>query len=182
MNVNRSSSSIESARAVELAGMLRGPLAAARAQRVELVERRSRGPRSPRPWRAARRPRQARRPPPSGRGRTGRRAPSSRVDRRADRADEPEREVEQRPLEARPREERERVSLADAEREQPVRELVDRPCGVRTRDLPPLAVGLVEVGRVGVARGDRVPPKVRDRPGAPRCQTIAAGTHEVRAN
>ena len=39
MNVNRSSSSIESARDVELAGMLCGPFAAAGAQRVELVER-----------------------------------------------------------------------------------------------------------------------------------------------
>jgi hypothetical protein len=80
-----------------------------------------------------------------------------RVDRRADRTDEAQCEVEERPLEARPREERECVPLANPEREQPVRQLVDRQGRFGARDLPPLASGLVEVGRVGVAVSDRAP-------------------------
>jgi hypothetical protein len=47
-----------------------------------------------------------------------------RVDRGADRADVREREVEERPLEARLAEDPERVALADAERQQAVRELL----------------------------------------------------------
>ena len=48
-----------------------------------------------------------------------------RVDRRADRSDEGEREVEERPFELGPADQRERVSLGDPEGEQPVRDLVD---------------------------------------------------------
>jgi hypothetical protein len=48
------------------------------------------------------------------------------VDRRAHRADQPEREVEERPFEARGAKDREGVAFTDAEREQAVRQLVDR--------------------------------------------------------
>ena len=68
------------------------------------------------------------------------------VDRRADRADERQGEVEQRPLEAGAREQAERVALLDAEREQAVRELVDRPAGFGPRDGLPFTVDLVQVG------------------------------------
>src|SRR4029453_3356721 len=69
-----------------------------------------------------------------------------RVDRRADRADVCEGEVEERPLQARLAEDRERVALADAERQQAVRELVDRRGGLGPRDRPPAALAFPERG------------------------------------
>src|SRR5438552_4027151 len=112
-----------------------------------------------------------------------------RVDRRADGADERQREVEQRPLEARPAEQRERLAPADAEGQQPVRELLDGPSRLRPRNLAPVALDLVEVGRVAAALGDRVPPEVRDRAGRTRAcfapghvLTVIGGTSTPSAN
>ena len=89
-----------------------------------------------------------------------------RVDRGADGADEGQREVEQRPFEVRPGEQREGVALADAEGEQPVGELVHGPGSLCPGHGNPLAVDLVEVRRVGMRGRDRVPPQIRNRPGA----------------
>ena len=61
-----------------------------------------------------------------------------RVDRRADRADRAEREVEERPLDPARAEDRERVALADAEREQPVRVALDALVRLGPRDRAPV--------------------------------------------
>ena len=88
------------------------------------------------------------------------------IDRGADSADERQREVEQRPLEARSCEQAEGLTLLHAQGQQPVCELVDGPGGFRPGDLDPLAVHLVQVRRVGMRGRGRVPPQIRDRPGA----------------
>ena len=82
------------------------------------------------------------------------------------RPDRGQREVEKRPLEARPAEDREGVALSDPQREQPVCELFDGLGGLGPGDPEPLAVDLVQVGGIRMAGGNRVPPQVRDRPRA----------------
>jgi len=86
-----------------------------------------------------------------------------RIDRGADGADETQREVEQRPFEARARQDAERLPLAHTECEQAVRQLVDGPGGLSPRHLDPFAVHLPQIGGVGSC--GRVPPQIRDRPG-----------------
>ena len=86
------------------------------------------------------------------------------VDRGADRADEAEREVEQRPFEPRRGEDRERVALSDPEREQAMGELVHRLGGVVPRDRAPLAALLDQVGGPLPAARPGVLPEARDRP------------------
>ena len=91
---------------VERGRVLCGVRPSALSQRVELRERdHVRDARRRRPWRAGRRPRRAPRPPREcSRTYCVSRAELDGVDRRTDRADECQREVEQRPLEARARE------------------------------------------------------------------------------
>ena len=91
-----------------------------------------------------------------------------RVDRRPDGSDQAEGEVEERPLERRPAEERERCTLLHAEGEQAVRQLVDRLGRLGPGDLAPLAVDLVQVRSARAALGRRVAPQIRDRPRARR--------------
>ena len=105
-----------------------------------------------------------------------------RIDRRADGADEREREVEQRPLEARPREEAERLALLDAERQQAVRELIDGSSGFRPGDLdairrPPRA------GRPGRDARPRPRPATDSRSSGrgPRGKSSREGTRSVGA-
>ena len=68
------------------------------------------------------------------------------VDRRADRADLRQREVEQRPLERRAGEDRERLALPDAAREQAVGEVLDALGRLGPGDLVPVVAVLDEVG------------------------------------
>src|SRR5919198_752657 len=65
-----------------------------------------------------------------------------RVDRRGNRSDRAQREVEQGPLETRRRENPEGVALADPEREETERELLDLVGRLGPRDLLPAAVPL----------------------------------------
>ena len=90
-----------------------------------------------------------------------------RVDRDPDRADPGEREVDERPLEAVAREQRDVVALPHAAREQPVRVRADALVGLRPRDLAPAVVRLGEVCGRRAARRDGVAPELRDR--APGC-------------
>ena len=85
------------------------------------------------------------------------------VDRRSDRADLREREVEQRPLERRPGERRERVALADAAGQQAVREVLDPLGRLGPGDLVPVVAVLDEVGRARPIPGDGVAPETGDR-------------------
>src|SRR5262249_55711725 len=85
------------------------------------------------------------------------------VDRGADRADEREREVEQRPLERRAAEDAEHLALAHAEREEAVRELLDGPVGLCPGDLAPVALDLLQVGGPRAAFPRRVLPQPRNR-------------------
>src|SRR5205085_6767699 len=89
---------------------------------------------------------------------------AGRVGGRADRADEREGEVEEHPLEARRGEDPEGLALADAEREEAVRELVHRPRRLGPRDLAP-GPGLLldEVAGAVASLADGVEPKPRDR-------------------
>ena len=87
-----------------------------------------------------------------------------RIDRRRDATDEREREVEEAPLDARSGEDPERVALADAERQQAVRELVHPSGGLGQRYRRPFAGALREIERIGAARGHGVPPEPDDRP------------------
>src|SRR5205085_2166926 len=86
-----------------------------------------------------------------------------RIDGSCDRTDESEGEVEERPVERRLADDRDGVSLANAAREETVRELVD---GLR-RFLPghglPAVVALDEVRRRRAVRGDGVEPQATDR-------------------
>ena len=93
-----------------------------------------------------------------------------RVDRSGDAASEREREVEERPLEPRRAEDPERVALANAEREQAVRELVDAPRRLLPRHLAPARLLLHEVRRPGAARRDRVTPQRGNRPCGHACE------------
>src|ERR687892_2182447 len=86
-----------------------------------------------------------------------------RIDPDADRTDESERVVEQRPLEVGLREDRERVALLYSEREQPVGELVDHGSRLLPGDLFPPALLLDEVRRACPIRCDRVEPEAGDR-------------------
>ena len=79
-----------------------------------------------------------------------------RVDRRANGADQSQREVEQRPLERRAPEEGERISPGNAQREEAVGELVHHPGRVVAGDLVPFAAG-PRRGRPG--RGGRLRPR-----------------------
>ena len=74
-----------------------------------------------------------------------------RVDRRRYASDEREREVEEAPLDTRAREDPERVALADAERQQAVRELVHPSRGLCQGHGRPVAVALREIQRIGAA-------------------------------
>ena len=89
---------------------------------------------------------------------------AGRVDGRPDRADEREGVVEEDPLEPGGGEDPERVALADAEREEAVRELVHRARCLGPRDLAP-DPGLVlhEVAGAVPSFGDGVEPQPRDR-------------------
>ena len=69
------------------------------------------------------------------------------IDGGADRTDQAEREVEQAPLEAGRRHDRERLPLLDSEGEQAVRDVVHPACRLGPRDLGPGAVALGEIGR-----------------------------------
>ena len=86
-----------------------------------------------------------------------------RVDRRADRADPCQREVEERPLERRLREDPERVALAHAARQQAVRDLVHRARRLAPADLAPAVGALDEVRRIRPRRLDRFAPELTDR-------------------
>jgi hypothetical protein len=86
------------------------------------------------------------------------------VDRRPDRADPPQRVVEQRPLEVRLREDPEGVALADSEREQPVGDLLDRLGRLLPGDLLPAVLALDQVRRVLAPRRGRIAPQPPDRP------------------
>ena len=100
------------------------------------------------PSRAAPRPRTRSRPPRSAPAGTRRRSWSCSRRRDADGADLRQREVDQRPVEAVLSQDRERVTLRDAAREEPVRVGADELVGVAPGDLAPtLAVVLDEVGR-----------------------------------
>jgi hypothetical protein len=102
-----------------------------------------------------------------------------RVNRGGDGADRAQREVEQRPFQRRRAEDRERVALADPDREEPVRKLVDPFGGLGPRDLVPLAVPLDEIRGGAAVRGDRVLPEPRDRP-RPRCRRrCGLGSHFI---
>ena len=94
------------------------------------------------------------------------------VDRGTDRADEGEREVEERPFEPGRCQDRERVPLAHAERQQAVRKLVDGERRLLTRHGLPAVGGLREVGGRLPATRDGVLPQSRDRPVRryPRCR------------
>src|SRR5205823_3308328 len=87
-----------------------------------------------------------------------------RVDPRADGADEAEREIEERPLESRGGEDRERVPFPDAQREQAVGELVDRFGGFPPRDFAPVVAVLNQVGGALPLTLHGVLPQPRDRP------------------
>ena len=86
-----------------------------------------------------------------------------RVDRGADGADVGEREVEERPLEARLPEDPEGVALPDAERQEPVGELLDGGRGLGPGDRLPALAALDEVRRAAPPRRDRVLPEPRNR-------------------
>ena len=79
-----------------------------------------------------------------------------RVDRGADGADVGEREVELRPLEARLPEDPEGVALLDAERQEPVGELLDGGRGLAPGDRLPCLAALDEVRRAAPPLRDRV--------------------------
>ena len=87
-----------------------------------------------------------------------------RVDGGGDRAYEGEREVEERPLEARRAEDSDRVALADAERQQSVRQLLHPTRRIRPRHPVPDSVLLDQVGRIGMLCGHGVAPQPPDRP------------------
>ena len=87
-----------------------------------------------------------------------------RIDRRRDATDEREREVEEAPLDPRPGEDPERVALADAERQQAVRELVHPPGSLGQRYGRPFAGALREIERIGATRCHGFPPEPDDRP------------------
>ena len=103
-----------------------------------------------------------------------------RVDRRPDRADEAEGEVEQAPLEARRGEDREGVALPDPEREQPVGDVVDPSRRVGAGDGRPGTVSLGEVGGPVGARRVRVSPERADR-ARPRPRRLRELHHPRRA-
>ena len=87
-----------------------------------------------------------------------------RIDGRADRADEREREVEERPLEGRLPDDRERVAFRDAEREQYVGELVHGSRRLAPRDFsPPPGLDLREIRGIVASGRSRVAPKAHDR-------------------
>ena len=86
-----------------------------------------------------------------------------RVDRDADRSDVAEREVEERPLERRAREDPEGVALADAQREEAVGEQLDPLGRLGPRDLAPAVLGLDEVRGRPCSR-DGVAPEARNGP------------------
>jgi len=89
---------------------------------------------------------------------------AGRVGGRADGADERKREVEEHPLEARRGEDPEGLALADAEREEAVRELVHRARRLGPRDLAPDSRLLLdEVAGTVASLGDGVEPEPRDR-------------------
>ena len=85
------------------------------------------------------------------------------VDGRAHGSDERQREVEQRPLEPRRREDREGVALADAEGEQPVCELLDGLRRLLPGHLAPSAVLFDQVCRDRPVSRAGVLPEARDR-------------------
>ena len=86
-----------------------------------------------------------------------------RVDGRHDGSDLRQREVEQRPLERRAGEDRERLALPDAPREQAVGQVLDALGRLGPADLVPVIAVLDEIrGAVAVAR-DRVLPESCDR-------------------
>src|SRR6186997_526059 len=87
-----------------------------------------------------------------------------RVDRRPDRADPPQRVVEQGPLEVRLREDPEGVALADSECEQPVGDLLDCHGRLVPRDLLPAGLALDQVRGVLASPRGRVAPQAPDRP------------------
>ena len=89
-----------------------------------------------------------------------------RVDGRADSADQAEGVVEQRPVERRLREDPERVSLAHAQREEAVRELLHRLLGLAPRDLRPPVRAFDEIGGIRPPGRDAFAPQPSDRPPA----------------
>ena len=168
MKVKRSFSSIAAAACFDRIGMLGGMCASALSQRVEVGERQQVGEPEPLELRellVVFAKGADRLGVPGDVRRVLRRA--VHVDRGADRADQAEREVEEHPLEAGGGEDRERVSLPDAQGEQPVGELVDGLGGLGPGDRAPLVAALVdEVGRAGGLLGDGVLPEAGDRPRA----------------
>ena len=86
-----------------------------------------------------------------------------RVDRDAHRADPREREIEERPVEAVAREQRERVSLANAAGEQTVGIRAHPLLGLVPRDLSPAVLVLDEIRGRRARRGNGVAPQPRDR-------------------
>ena len=90
-----------------------------------------------------------------------------RIDRDPDRSDSGEREVDERPLEAVPREQRHVVALAHAAAEQAVGIRPNALVRLRPRDVAPAVVSLGQVRRRRAARRDGVVPELRDR--APGC-------------
>jgi hypothetical protein len=86
-----------------------------------------------------------------------------RVDRDADGADAGEREVEEGPLEAVPRQQGERVSLPDTPREEPVGVCAHELVGLAPRDPAPVFSVLDEVSRALRAGRHGVLPEPRDR-------------------
>ena len=87
-----------------------------------------------------------------------------RVDRGADRADSRQRVVEERPVERRLRQDSERVPFAHAERQQSVRELVDRLAGLCPGDLDPALRTLAEVSGLRAPGRHGAAPELPDRP------------------
>src|SRR5205814_10630017 len=79
------------------------------------------------------------------------------------RADPSQRVVEQGPLERRRRQDPKRVALAHAEREQAVRELVDRAASLGPADLDPSLAPLGQVGGLRAAGSHGAAPELSDR-------------------
>jgi hypothetical protein len=99
------------------------------------------------------------------------------VDRRADRADEAEREVEERPFQPCRCQDGERVAPADAQGQQAVGQLVHGSGGLVPGDLLPVGTLLDEVRRAWPTARDPIQPEACDRAWRPeRLGVLRAGS------
>ena len=101
---------------------------------------------------------------------------AGRIHGDADCADVREREVDECPLEAVPREQREVVAFPHSPREEAVRVGPHALVRVRPRDLGPAVLRLDEVRGAAAARRDGVAPELRDGPARRARMRFAGGS------